>query len=333
MSYTVGGAFNTFREVTVDLDSKETGTARTSRDYLFEQLKQLARNDPEFPMSSSSYLNFGSFARRTKIRPLDDIDMMIMFNGRDTIAKNSPDTPYTYWLWIAAPDAPLALFPDDFGYVNSTKLLNKIKRSLAQVPNYGKAEIKKNMQAVVLNLTSYPWVFDVVPAVPVDDGSGGTAYYLIPNGLGDWIRTDPRIDSDNVTRLNKRHNGNFLPTVRLLKYWNGRSHKPKIASYYFETLALKVYEQATTITNFPQAVECFFRNCPAYLHLSCQDPKGLGPDLDADVSWETKNKVSEAMVEAAKHAGYALMYERQSNEKDAIYWWQRVFGSEFPGYG
>jgi len=333
MPYTVWGAFKAFRDIAVDLDPKETSTARTSRDYLFEQLKRLARSDSEFPMSSGSYLTFGSFARRTKIRPLDDIDMMIILNGRDTTVTNSPSGPYTYWLRINSPNAPLALFPDGYGYVNSTKLLNKIKKMLAQVPSYGKAEIKKNMQAVVLNLTSYPWVFDIVPAVPVDDGAGGTAHYLIPNGSGDWIRTDPRVDNDNVTRVNKRHNGNFLRTVRLLKYWNGRTHKPKLASYYFETLALKVFECATPIADFPQSVEYFLSSCPTYLRSSCQDPKGLGPDLDADVSWDTKDKVSEALAEAAKYAGYALMFERQSSEEDAIYWWQRVFGSEFPSYG
>jgi hypothetical protein len=333
MPYTVWGAFKAFRDNTVDLDSDQTKRARASRDYLFEQLKQLAQGDSGFPMLSSTYLTFGSFARRTKIRPLDDVDIMITFNGHDTVMKCSPSDPYAYWLKIKDQSAPLALFPDEFGYVNSTKLLNKIKSVLTQVSNYGKAEIRKNMQAAVLNLTSYTWSFDIVPAVPVDDGTGDIAYYLIPNGRGDWIRTDPRIDGNNVTELNKRHSGNFLPTVRLLKYWNRRTQKPRLASYYFETLALRVFEYATPIMGFPQAVKYFFDNCPTHLHSSCTDPKRLGPDLDADVNWETKMKISEAQAEAAKYAGNALMYEHQSDEKKAIYWWQQVFGQEFPTYG
>jgi hypothetical protein len=133
--------------------------------------------------------------------------------------------------------------------------------------------------------------------------------------------------------VNKHHNGQFLPTVRLLKYWNRRTHKPRLSSYYFETLAIKVFDYASPITGFPEAVKYFFDTCPAHLLSSCPDPKNLGPDLDTDVSWEVKTKVSEAIATAAKYAGYALMYESKSDYKNAIYWWQRVFGSEFPNYG
>ncbi len=331
MPYTVWGAFKAFRENTVDLDSNQTKKARTSRDYLFDQLKSLANKDPEFPLLTSNYLPFGSFARRTKIRPLDDVDMMIILNGRDTTVYAS--SPYTYWLKIVKPDAPLAHFSDDYGYVSSTKLLYKIKRLLASVPNYSKADLHKNMQAVVLNLVSYSWSFDIVPAVPIGDALGNTVYYLIPNGTGEWIRTDPRIDAGNVTRVNTQHNGQFLPTVRLLKYWNRRTHKPRLASYYFETLAIKVFDYTLQIEDFPRAVTYFFNSCPTYLRLPCQDPKRLGPNLGADVDWETKNKVSQAMSTAAEYAKCALMREEQSKHEDAIYWWQRIFGPEFPNYG
>src|SRR5262249_43762422 len=158
---------------------------------------------------------------------------------------------YTYRLKINSNTAPLALFSNDYNYANSTKILNKIKTSLASVSNYNKAEIKKTMQAVTLSLVSYDWVFDIVPAVPINNGSGGTAYYMIPNGSGEWILTDPRIDSTNVTGANSWHDGEFLPTMRLLKYWNLRTHKPRLSSYYFENLALKVFRYATKITSYP----------------------------------------------------------------------------------
>lgn len=332
MPYTVWGTFDVFRQNTVDLDSEETKKARASRDYLFGQLKNLARDDSEFPMTTSYYHSFGSFARRTKIRPLNDVDVMIMFNGRDTIAAQSSGDPYTYYLKIGNPSSPLALFPDDYGYVNSTKILYKIKRSLTSVSNYKKADLKKNMQAVILNLVSYPWSFDIVPAVPIG-ASSTVEYYLIPNGNGDWIRTDPRTDADNITRLNKQHGGEFLPTVRLLKYWNRRTHKPRLGSYYFETLTLKVFDYAPRITDFPTAMKYFFDHCPTHLWSSCPDPKGLGDNLDSGVSRDTKEKVSQAMTKAADYGGYALKYEKQSNDEEAIYWWRQVFGPNLPDYG
>lgn len=332
MAYTEWGAFNTFREKTVDLLKTDVDRARTSRNYLFDQLKGLSTNNYDFPMITSYYQTFGSFARNTKILPLDDVDIMVVFNGLKTEANQSTGDPYTYWLKIKDSTAPLAYFLDDYGYVNSTKLLNKMKSLLASVSNYSKAELKRNMQAVVLNLISYPWSFDIVPAVPIGD-SNSTYYYLIPNGRGDWIRTDPRIDRDFAQKVNQKHYGKLLPSIRLLKYWNRRTHKPRLPSYYFETLTLKVFEFAPVISDFPNAMDYFFNNCPNFLVSSCPDPKNLGPNLDDGISWDVKNKIIETMKAAAEYSGYAQMYKRMSDDEKAIYWWGRIFGPEFPSYG
>lgn len=241
MSYTVWGAFEQFRKNTVDLAPDVSSKARTSRDYLFGQIKTLA-NNADFPKLKGGYLPFGSFARKTKIQPLDDIDILILIDGANTEEQPSYSEFYTYYLKAQNALAPLYLFTDEYDYVNSTRILNKIRYYLSSVANYQKAEIKKTMQAVTLNLKSYDWVFDIVPAVPAYNYSGSIAYYLIPDGKGKWIKTDPRVDSNNVTIVNSRNNGKFLPLLRLLKYWNRRTHKPRLQSYYFETLAIKVFQ-------------------------------------------------------------------------------------------
>jgi hypothetical protein len=332
MAYTVWGAFDKFREI-VDLDATVTQQARTSRNYLFDQIKSLAQNNSDFPKLSGGYLAFGSFARKTKICPLDDIDILILLNGRGTTSQQSYSEPLKYFLKVTDYYCPLASFVDDYGHVNSTRVLNKVKSHLASVSNYQKAEITKRMQAVTLNLKSYTWVFDIVPAVPVSDYYGNTIHYLIPDGVGKWIQTDPRIDSKNIMEVNTRHNGNFLPTIRLLKSWNGRTHKPRLSSYYFETLAIKVFQSASVISSFSRAVQYFFDNCGTYLLNPCPDPKGLGDNLDAGFDLFTKHKVNAAIQEASTFASYAMMYEAQGNQEKAIYWWGRIFGTEFPIYG
>lgn len=333
MPYTVWGAFKEFRGEAVDLDPYATGTARSSRNYLCDQLKGLSKNEPGFPKLTGEFVYFGSFARRTKIRPLDDIDLMPVLNGRGTTSTQAASDTHAYWLHIDDPSAPLAAFPDEYGYVSSIKALNKIKSTLSSVSNYKRAEIKRNMQAVTLELVSYDWVFDIVPAVSIGDGSGGRAYLLIPNGRGDWIRTNPRIDQVNITRLNTQHGGLFLATLRLLKYWNKRTAKPVLQPYYFETLAIKVFDYAPKIDDFPSAVKYFFDHGPSYLWASCPDPKHLGPDLDTAVSDETKQKVSRAMNSAALEAGRAIAFESESEHEDAIDSWGQVFGWAFPSYG
>ncbi len=333
MPYTVWGAFDKFRKDTVDLDPDITKRARASRDYLFDQLKILARENLGFPRLTGDYLSFGSFPRKAKVQPLDDIDVLIILKGNGTREIQSPRSYFTYWLEVTDKFSPLSIFTNEYGYVNSTKVLNSIKSHLSLVTNYRQAGIKKTMQAVTLNLKSYPWVFDIVPAIPVVDIYGNITHYLIPDGLGNWIRTDPRIDAKNITDVSVKHPNKFLPTIRLLKYWNFRTHKPRLSSYYFETLVIKTFQYSSQITDFPQAIKYFFDSCPYYLRTSCPDPKGLGANLDAGVDSNTKQKVLQAMSDAATWAGYALMYEAQLKNSDAISWWQRVFAFQFPTYG
>lgn len=278
-------------------------------------------------------MGYGSFARSTKIRPLDDIDLLLLLNGSGTQAKQSPNDSSAYWLWINDNTAPLSRFPDSHGFVDSIKVLNRIRDSLSELSNYRKAEVRRNQQAVVLNLVSYDWSFDIVPAVPVPDGIGGTAHYLIPNGNGDWMRTDPRKDTSNVTRVNQALRSLFLPTLRLLKYWNYRTHKPRLGSYYFETLTLRVFETAPAIYDIPTAIAYFFDHCLAPLALPCPDPKGLGENLDRGVDAATKQRVRAAVDAAATSARTALREASQYNHAAAIAAWREVFGPEFPSYG
>ncbi len=244
----------------------------------------------------------------------------------------------TYDLKLTDSSAVLAYFSDNLGFysspeVNSTKILNKIRYHLGSIHNYRNADIKKTMQAVTLNLGSYDWVFDIVPALPVGDRYGNIEYYLIPDGKGKWIRTNPKIDSENVTRVNLKHDGNFLPIIRLLKYWNNRTHKPRLPSYYFEYLAIKVFENSPKIASTPQAIKYFFDNCPSYIQLPCPDPKQLGANLDSSIDYNTKQKVISAMSQASQLAGNAIWYETKSSSSEALNAWRTIFGSKFPTYG
>ncbi len=115
MAYTVREGFNTFRAHIVDLAPDETKMGRASRDYLVGQIKVVAKNNAAFPRLGEDYRAYGSFARRTKIRPLDDIDLLLVLNGRKT-AEASASGLNTYRLKITDPTAPnLAVSSLTFG--------------------------------------------------------------------------------------------------------------------------------------------------------------------------------------------------------------------------
>ena len=150
MASTVDNAFAEFLRDTVNLDADETKTARSSRDWLLdEQINALPNRYSDFPLLAPAYhLNYGSFARKTKIRPLNDIDMMIGLHGEGSTYLDYGDrveitvNPYAQRL--------TDLCHDDASLLNSKKVLNKLKAGLSEVPQYKLAVIKYTQQATVL---------------------------------------------------------------------------------------------------------------------------------------------------------------------------------------
>lgn len=326
MPFTVWGAFQKFRDDTVDLPAELTASARASRDFLYEQIKGLSGSS----ILSGTTVSFGSFARRTKMRPLDDIDCLAIIDcGKTTESYYSG---YVYNIMVTDRYAALAPYADTSGYVNSTMVLNAVKKALESVSQYSKSEIGRNGSAVVLNLKSYQWAFDVVPACGVS-GNGQTKYYLIPDGSGKWKRTDPRIDAKRAIDANAKHAGNFLTATRLLKYWNRRTHKPRLSSYYFETLLTNEALESAKYGDLQAALEDLLWGVRQRVLNSCQDPKGLGPNLDADVDYDTKRKVQDAAAGAWHLAREAISLEASDKHKEAIGRWRSIFGPAFPDYG
>ena len=333
MPRAVLAAFEEFRREAVDLDQAQTQTARASRDYLVDQLSTLSRTGTELPALSGEFLFFGSFARRTKIRPLDDIDIMVIFQSDDLDAVPSTE-PYTYVLRPRTSDAR-AVWRDylsDGYFVNSTIVLNRFRDSLDHVANYRRAELHRTGEAVTLNLTSYPWTFDIVPACAVKNlWAREVLHFLIPNGRGGWKRTDPRVDELRLRALNRQHDGLALPVVRLIKYWNKINYQ--LPSYYIENLAIDTLDGGPHITSLPSALAYFLKFSPARLLGNFPDPKGLGPALDADVAADRKRLIEQALNRDAQHAENALMLRALMREEEAYTRWSTILGEEFPTYG
>ncbi len=327
-------AINQFRAQEVDLDPDQVRRARTSRDFLFEQLETLARtNDNRFPVMQGSAFHFGSFARGTKIRPLDDIDAMVplkSFNWRSSLA---PHSTYSYIVRVTDSRSPLLIYADDEGYVNSTRVLYGVRDALGTVAQYRRADIHKRQHAVTLKLRSYDWNFDVVPAIPVYSW-GQLSYYFIPDGAGAWIRTNPHIDQKNIRQLDTHHLRNLRPAIRLIKYWNERTFKPVLPSFYLETLVLKTlsWSPFNSLPSSEVGVGRFFRDCPRHLLAPCADPKELGQRLDAGVSADEKRSVADAMVRMYQHYELAVKARRGGDYETVLDAWQAIFGPAFANY-
>ena len=330
----VTSAFNKFQKDFVNLDPENSRNARSSRDWLVNKVHGFPNKDSSFPtLYKEKDIFFGSFSRKTKKRPLDDIDIMICLNAQ---GGNYSESSNGIEINVSDSASDLkALCYEDTNILNSRKVINKFVSLLNDVPQYEKAEIKRNQEAATIKLTSYDWNFDLVPCFFTKEDCLGNTYYLIPNGTGDWKKTDPRKDRDKVQEANKQNNGNLLNAIRILKYWNKRPTMPSIGSYLIENMILKYYEQASVSA----ASEYVDLEIPKLLlhirdsvYSAVYDPKGIQGDIN-NLTSDEKSKIWDRANTDYIKAIDARNLESDNDHKGSINKWREVFGGEFPEYG
>ncbi|MBE9014794.1 hypothetical protein C7Y66_26940 [Chroococcidiopsis sp. CCALA 051] len=146
----------------VNLDSEQTKLARNSRDWLLSQIHAFPDKDNKFSrLYSEKDIFFGSFPRRTKKRELDDIDMMIALSAEEAVYNEFTDRIEIYVSDSTYRLKSLCYYNTNI--LSSRKVINKFISLLNIIPQYEKAEIKRNMEAATLKLRSYFWTFDLVP--------------------------------------------------------------------------------------------------------------------------------------------------------------------------
>lgn len=342
MATTVIQAFNEFMKDTVNLDKSRVALARTSRNWLLGKVERFPQNDTSFPILHDGYnLNYGSFERKTKTRPLDDIDMMVGIKADGcTYIQTTVDDIKIY-------------FPDSYsGRLNSfrhttsgkedtlssTRIVNKFVKNLGEIEQYSKAEVKRTGEAATLKLISYEWNFDILPCFMTTEESDGRTYYLIPNGNGDWKKTDPRRDRARLSLINQTCNGNVLNVIRALKYWNQRPYQTTMPSYILETMIGDYYQneiylgRGDQVTSFVDMeivkVLEYLRN---KIFHAVSDPKEIINNINyLDYSFQLTmyNRFNIALEKSI----IARQYESDGKHKESINKWKEVFGVYFPDY-
>ena len=329
MATTVNAAFSDFMENIVNLNCNDTKKALISRDNLIDNLTCFSKDYDFFKIYSDKNLKYGSFARKTKIKPLDDIDLMICLSAdyRKYIDKDNH-----FYVTVNEADKKNKLYHyNNTYYLNSTKVINRFITKLSNLNDYIKAEMHKNQEAVTLKLKSYAWNFDIIPCFYTT-----SSFYLIPDGDGNWKKTDPRIDNNRTTNINQKFNGNLLNLIRLVKYWNNRKIVKKIGSYLLECMILNRYEYMSGIESSSWWIDIEFRDTLFYLASeildNVYDPKGIQGNLN-EFDNEDRRNISSALLCAYYKANEATNYERNDkNQRAAINKWREILGNDFPTY-
>lgn len=328
MPYTVDMCFEMFRRECVDLETEQTKTARKSRDFILQNIEGLSQKGLLPRLYSGMSLNFGSFERKTKKRELDDIDMMICFNGIGGSYHMVVENEFYRVIFDKSIPTIKDCVEED-GFLNSRKVVNQLIGALNQVEHYRMAEKHRDHEAARLQLSSYPWNFDIVPCFYT-----AQQFYLIPDGQGNWKNTDPRIDKNRIAVCDLKHYGLVTPLIRLMKYWKELKWGKVVSSYMFEQMVLDSIESDSRSlgNNWKTRVERVLHYLTDAIKAPIIDPKGIQGDLN-DLDTETKKHLSDMANISWIVAYTALKKEREGDIKDAIRLWRSVFGDKFPEYG
>ena len=193
--------------------------------------------------------------------------------------------------------------------------------------------VGRNGEAVVLDLVSKDWSFDIVPCFHTVTEYDGRAYYLIPNGSGNWKKTDPNKDRDHVIATNQSKDGRVLELIRLIKRWNKTRNAKTMPSYLLETM---IINHADSVDELSQWIDYRFRDALKYVadnvRLPVYDMKQIQGDINS-LDFSERIILQVKAQSDYEKACLAWELEKNGNHKDAIKKWGEIFGGEFPVYG
>lgn len=333
MATSVNNAFDEFMKNVVNLDADIVSAARDSRDNLLDNISEFSTKDGFFVLCKDFNLHYGSFARKTKCRELDDIDLMIGIsaNGATYYLSDSWDNVR---MTASTNDSAQINCRNENGTLNSTKVLNMFKKKLENVREYSRSDIHKNGEAIVLDLKSKEWSFDIVPCFHTVKEADGRDYYLIPNGKGNWKKTDPRIDKQHVQETNKEKDGLVLELIRLCKKWNSVRNSETIPSYLLETMIINYCDKTEKLNEYIDIrFKCALQYIVNHIMSDVYDMKNIQGNINT-IDFMDKRALKIKAQSDYEKACEAIKFEtEEKNHKKSINKWREIFGEDFPTYG
>ncbi|MFZ1320852.1 MAG: nucleotidyltransferase [Ignavibacteria bacterium] len=229
----------------------------------------------KIPKAFYKYAKYGSIDRKTKIKPLNDIDLFYLIGSATKNSLNGHLLEDCHYFFQEEDHDP-------YNNISSRKLLFKLKSAIKE--KYSTSEIIKNNEVVNVWLDSYDVGFDIAPAFYVLEGD----YYLIPEG-GDshyWKETNPFAGKKVFERINNYHNGFLRDVIKIIKYWFKQKKISSPGSYHIECVLCHYFNSLTEKpSNFITALYWAFLNInyKNYL-LECENLSNINKNLTDKIS-------------------------------------------------
>lgn len=319
--------FEKFLGKQINLSAAQISQGSKSHTYIRELLENKRRNDAAFPWLIEGDFLSGSYARGTKIHPLDDIDVMIVLDGTGLYAISNGVTLNAIVRGSGYEGSPVMHYTDQFGLISSKRVLEIFREAIKE--SYPDSKIKKDGQAVNVWLDSYQLGLDIVPCFHIIPRTGSRDFYYIPYGRESemWIATNPKIDQEISETLDQRHSKKLKAIIKLIKYWNKTQNAERLRSYHIEAVAWYVFHNHPgRITNYADALRYFFSNAIAYLTNNCSDPTGIGGYIDLYLSPLARTQTVQKVIEVNKLLNNSPTF--RSLTQPQLMEWQKIFGNQ-----
>jgi hypothetical protein len=286
---TTSEAFQAFKS-NLELPDKKYSQASTAQ--------QKIRSDiGKYLTIEESFLS-GSYARYTKIDPLQDIDIILVRNdSRVQLSSSGGTTP--------------------------TDALEQVRTAVAKA--YPTAKIKLQSRSVNVQIPSVSFGFDLVPAwLRLPDG------YWIPDAdSGGWMATDPNKHAELMTFANELCQGRLKPVVKMMKHWNTKN-LDLMRSFHVELLCRDILI-AGAPSSFQECVAKVLGTWPQLVGKPYFDPVYKQSRIDKTLNPDELGKLLSRIQYDAGNAQIALSLEKQYEHGQAIAKWKTIFLSGFPG--
>jgi hypothetical protein len=287
---TVSEAFDTFKSQLELPDRKQKEAA--------DAQKEMRERVSLYLPIENSFLT-GSYARHTKIDPLNDVDVFLVRNTSRTGVSTDGS----------------GIFPG--------VALDQVRDAVARAyPR--EATIKKQNRSVNLQIAGLPLGFDLTPAwLRTPDG-----YWIPDTDSSSWIPSYPEVHAGMMTTANERSDGKLKPLIKMVKHWS-RNNYDRLCSFHIELICADIFGRQA-LPNYPIGMTIVLSSLLGYINTTMTDPvyhvskvnKSLSPSESADLVLRAKSDGQRALD--------ALTFENAGRSSEAIAKWREIFLSGFP---
>jgi SMODS domain-containing protein len=239
----------------------------------------------------------GSYARHTKIHPLNDIDVMLVRNAGRVGLTSGGVAPY--------------------------QALDEIVGAARRAFPQGMAA-KRQARSVNLSFQGLDFGFDLIPAwLRSPDG------YWIPDAdQGLWIPTDPQVHERLMTTENERSGGRLKPVIKMVKHWS-RNNLDLLCSFHVELVCARVFREQR-VESYQHGVALVLVSLPSVVGVPMMDPVYGQNRVDKPLSGADLEGMKSRVNLAAANAREAFQLEAAGRHNDAISKWGYIFLRGFP---